>query len=256
MNLTKYLNELDKDGLTVLPNIIQKNSLKTLKRELINAVLVDEESSAEVFDAGMVHNCMFRGQEMANMLDCDEMTQIVSALLADTFIVYAYQSSSLMPSAGGTNYGSRVHVDSPRFIDNYATNIGVIFALDDFTIENGATYFLKGSHKVESLTSENEFYSKASRATCKAGDMIVFHGRLHHAAGKNVSNSGRHALTINFCRSYMRQRFDYPRMLKDYDAIKYTDNMKKRLGWDVRVPTSLNEFYLPEDERLYKPNQG
>ena len=28
------------------------------------------------------------------------------------------------------------------------------------------------------------------------------------------------------------------------------------IGFDTRLPTSLEEFFLPEERRLYKPGQG
>ena len=31
---------------------------------------------------------------------------------------------------------------------------------------------------------------------------------------------------------------------------------RRFLGFNVRVPTTLDEYYLPPDQRLYKPNQG
>jgi len=256
MSFNNQLEEFNKNGLVVLPKAIDSDTFNDLRNELEIAIKENKKQRPNVFDAGMIHNCMFRGQKMSDLLDCQIMNQFLALLLSNTFIVYAYQSSSLLGGADGVNYGSRVHVDSPRFIKDYLTNVGVIFALNDFTLENGATHYIKGSHKKEELTKQIDFYKNATRATCKAGDMIVFHGRLHHAAGKNTTQQPRHALTINFCRSFMRQRFDYPRMLTKCKDISFSENTKQRLGWNVRVPTSLDEFYLPEEERLYKPNQG
>jgi hypothetical protein len=34
------------------------------------------------------------------------------------------------------------------------------------------------------------------------------------------------------------------------------ENSKRLIGMNVRMPTSLAEFYLPLERRLYKPNQG
>jgi len=31
---------------------------------------------------------------------------------------------------------------------------------------------------------------------------------------------------------------------------------RRILGFDTRVPASLDEFFLPDSERLYKPGQG
>lgn len=254
--LTENLKQLDQNGITVIPEVLSGEEVVILRSELIAAIDEDHIKRPNVFDAGMVHNCMFRGGNMMSLLDCEVMSAMVSKVLSPSFIIYAYQSSSLRPTKGGLSFGSRVHVDSPRFIADYITNVGVIFALDDFTDENGATLYLKGSHLSESVPTDDFFYSNASSALCKAGDMIVFNARLFHAAGHNRTSQARHALTINFCRSYMRTRFDFGQMLAAYNYTNLSDNTKKLLGWDVRMPKSLDEFYLPESERLYKPNQG
>ena len=47
---------------------------------------------------------------------------------------------------GKTNYSRRIHVDCPRLIPGYVTNMGATILLDDFTEDNGATWFLPGSH--------------------------------------------------------------------------------------------------------------
>lgn len=249
-----YLEELETAGVVIIPSVLGGGRVASLRAELVRAIAEDEVSHPDVFDAGMVHNCMFRGPEMASVLDSKAMNDIVGSLLTQTFIVYAYQSSSL--NAGQENYGSRVHVDSPRFIPGYSTNVGVIFPLDDFTLDNGATYYLPGSHKASTLPSDEYFYENAKRAVCKAGDMIVFDGRLVHAAGSNSTRADRHSLTINFCRSYMRQRFDFPKMVTPKILEMLSPNAQKLLGWNVRMPSSLGEFYLPEDQRLYKSGQG
>ena len=250
----ELLVELDRDGLVVVPGALDSGQVSVLRGELETAMSEDERDRPHVFDRGMVHNCMVRGTAMAALLDHSLMHAYLGAFFSPTCILYAYQSSSLRPSQG--NYGSRVHVDSPRFIPDYSTNVGVIFALDPFTAETGGTFYLKGSHKSESIPDDKTFFAGATQATCRAGDMILFHARLVHAAGVNRTQRTRHALTLNICRSYMRQRFDFPRLVPKPLIDGLGPEGKRLLGMNVRMPTSLNEFYLPESERLYKPNQG
>jgi hypothetical protein len=38
------------------------------------------------------------------------------------------------------------------------------------------------------------------------------------------------------------------------DALGETG--RRFLGFHVRMPTSLEEYYVPESQRLYKPGQG
>lgn len=248
------IQALDRDGVIIVPKVLAVEQVETLRKELESAIADDALSLPDAFDKGMVHNCMVRGRSMARLLDNPTMNAYLSASFSDTCIVYAYQSSSLPPGHG--NYGSRVHVDSPRFIPGYATNMGVIFPLDDFTRENGATYYLKGSHKIPELPDEPTFFANASRALCSAGDMILFSGRLIHAGGTNTTANTRHSLTINFCRSYMRQRFDFPRLVPAETINGLGEHGRRLIGMNVRMPTSLDEFYLPVEQRLYKPNQG
>lgn len=245
---------LEEVGLVVVPKVLDLWEVGLLRSELQRAVDEDLRDRPDVFDRGMVHNCMVRGPRMAALLDQPVMNAYVAAVLSPTCILYAYQSSSLPPHQG--NYGSRVHVDSPRFIPGYATNLGVIFPLDDFTEANGATWYLPGSHQHEELPSDDRFRSHAVRGTCKAGDMIVFHGRLAHAAGVNATSVARHALTLNFCRSYMRQRFDFPRLVSKGLIDRLGPDGRRLVGMNVRMPTSLEEFYLPPEQRLYLPSQG
>jgi ectoine hydroxylase-related dioxygenase (phytanoyl-CoA dioxygenase family) len=41
------------------------------------------------------------------------------------------------------------------------------------------------------------------------------------------------------------------------EQLNGLDEMQRQLlGFNVRVPASMDEYYLPEAERLYKPNQG
>ena len=248
------LDTFESDGLAVVPQIVSNYEVAVLRAELEAAIAEDAINYPDVHDKGMVHNCMVRGKAMAALLDNPMINDYLAAVLSDTCIVYAYQSSSLNPNQG--NYGSRVHVDCPRHIPNYSTNMGLIVALDDFSEENGGTYYLKGSHRLATLPDEEAFYANASRAICKAGDMVIFHGRLVHAAGHNSTQLTRHGLTINACRSYMRQRFDFPRLVPQAIINSLGENGKRLLGMNVRMPTSLEEFYLPLEQRLYKPNQG
>ena len=245
---------LNDDGVVIVRDVVSRPLIATLRAELEQAMAEDSVSYPDVFDRGMVHNCMVRGPEMARMLDQPTMHAYLDAAFSNTCIAYAYQSSSLPPGQG--NYGSRVHVDSPRFIPGYSTNLGVIFPLDDFTLENGATCYLKGSHMSEDRPDDNAFFASADRAVCDAGDMILFHGRVVHASGFNSTKNTRHSLTINICRSYMRQRFDFPRLVPPDVISSLGERGKRLLGMNVRMPTSLTEFYLPADQRRYKPNQG
>lgn len=245
--------KFEKEGLLVIESVLSTDIVRSLKQELEKAIRQDIQQSPDVFDVGMVHNCMVRGKQMERMIAHPILNDFIDALFTPHAIIYAYQSSSLNPKS--SNYGSRVHVDCPRFIPNYMTNLGVIITLDDFTSQNGGTHYLPGSHLSSDVPSDEKFKQESVQLECQRGSFIFFNGRVFHAAGINRTNKARHALTINYCRPYMRQRFDFPRLIPKEQLDAMDKHTKKRIGYDVRIPTSLDEFYLPAEERLYKPGQ-
>jgi hypothetical protein len=67
--------------------------------------------------------------------------------------------------------------------------------LDDFTEENGATYFCRGSHTTRVHVRggfENE------RLLAKKGTVVFWLGKMWHCGGKNNTNENRAALLANF----------------------------------------------------------
>ncbi len=250
------IQSIHDDGFTVVPNVVGSSELADLRGALETAIASDLKAwhGREYSNANMVVNLMVRGKPFVRLLENNVLHSYLTPLLDKNCILYAYTSSSMPPD--GTNYSRRIHVDCPRFVPNYVTNIGVTLALDDFTPENGATYFMPGSQCSPSVPNEVDFESHATCVLPKAGDAIVFNARTWHRGGVNRSADYRHAVTMNVCRSYMRQQFDFPRLVDKSVIAQLGERGRRFLGFDVRMPVSLEEYYLPVGQRPYKPNQG
>ena len=250
------LGAIRERGFAVVPGLLGEDEVAVMRRELQRAV--DDDLRAwqgkNYPDAWMVHNLMVRHASFARFLENPVLHAYLTPLLGDTCIVYAYTSSSMPPS--GANFSHRVHIDSPRVIPGYWTNVGVMVALDDYTEENGATRFLPGSFEREAPPTLEEFLAESEMTLPRAGEAVIFNARTWHMGGMNSSDRPRHAITLNVCRSYMRQRFDYPRLVGE-ETLSHVGELGRRfMGFNVRMPATLEEYYLPESERLYKAGQG
>lgn len=204
-------------------------------------------------DHWMVHNLMMHDTVFLDLLENPVMHDYLSRLLSPFCTLYAYTSSSLPPN--GSNFSRRIHVDAQSESLDYITNIGVLIALDDFSDENGATYYLPGSHLSLEVPSEETFFRDAKRVYPKAGEAVIFNARTFHYGGTNSTNTARHAVTLNVCRHWMKQRFDYPRMLRADQADRLSERGRSFLGYDSRIPVNLEEYYVPPSDRLFKAGQ-
>jgi ectoine hydroxylase-related dioxygenase (phytanoyl-CoA dioxygenase family) len=249
--------QLKTEGVALVPGILPREEALAARPLLKNAIDEDLErmgGNPNYVDHWMVHNLMTRGEPFLSLLENRTLHAYLDEALSPTCILYAYTSSSMPPN--GSNLSRRIHTDCPRIIPGYWTNVGVMVALDDFTPTNGATYFLPRSQWREEAPSEEEFEANAIRLFPKAGDAIFFNARTWHRGGVNETQSPRHCVTMNVCRSYMKQRFDYPRLIPEHLIARLGPVGRRFIGMDTRVPSSLEEYYLPVEQRLYKAGQG
>lgn len=240
------------DGCLVVRDVLSADFVDRARRELMSAIENDSRKYGERAkrDYAMVMLCALYGGSFVDLFENERLMDPFNAVLGDECIVYAYTSSSMPPN--GRNYSVRIHTDSPRIIPGYVTNMGATILLDDFTEQNGATWYLPRSQWQAEAPSDEEFYAKAKRLIAPAGSVLFFNARIWHAGGDNETDRWRHALTINMCRPYMKQRIDIPRALKDMDPGGISDAAKQKLGFFSQPPASLEEYYLPPEQRSFR----
>jgi ectoine hydroxylase-related dioxygenase (phytanoyl-CoA dioxygenase family) len=128
--------------------------------------------------------------------------------------------------------------------------------LDDFTLDNGATYLLSGSHLKKDKPGDEEFFLQAHRAVGKSGSIVLWDSNIWHAAGENKTDAPRRSLSLIYSKPFMKQQFDYPRAVGYEDLDSLSDNFKQIVGYNARVPATLDEWYQPPEKRFYKKDQG
>ncbi len=135
--------------------------------------------------------------------------------------------------------------------------MGVIWVLDDYELDNGgALKILPGSQHSDINPDLDFFEQHCVQAVCKAGSLLVFNARIHHRTYENMTDRWNHSMTLNACRSFMKQRMDWVRFIPEDVSGRLNAQARRLIGFDTRLPTTLEEFFLPEDQRLYKANQG
>lgn len=191
-------------------------------------------------------------------LELPDVLAVVDATVSETAILHL-QNGLVLPPAGPKApdvFQLRFHRDFPRLLNGYVASINTFFALDEFTAENGGTILVPGTHQREPSPTEEFIANAQISAECPAGSMIVFDSTLLHAAGLNRSSRDRLAINQQFSRSWIKQQIDYVRALGDELVTAQRPRTQQLLGWYTRTVTSLDEYYRPPEERLYRGGQG
>jgi hypothetical protein len=93
------------------------------------------------------------------------------------------------------------------FPTDYDVQCNTIWAMTDFTVDNGATRCLPGTHTLgpASTSAEAQEGREVDRAEMQRGSAFFYTGKVYHGAGANNSDKVRQGINITYCVGWVRQ---------------------------------------------------
>ncbi|MFT4585126.1 MAG: ectoine hydroxylase-related dioxygenase (phytanoyl-CoA dioxygenase family) [Gammaproteobacteria bacterium] len=130
-----------------------------------------------------------------------------------------------------------------------------MWALTDFTANNGATRVVPGSHKWDwDRRADRDQFCQAEMS---AGSVLLYSGSVLHSGGENKSDASRLGINITYCLGWLRQEENQylscpPHIAKDLDPelqelLGYTQG-NYALGYysDPESPAERSDILAPE----------
>jgi ectoine hydroxylase-related dioxygenase (phytanoyl-CoA dioxygenase family) len=263
INLPQVLAELTHQGFARMDGFIPTEMLAEL-RERVPRVLeqvretVGSERLARAGERGVIRCPMLFDPYFLKVLELPHLLSLVDATVGPTAILHLQNAFATppRPEAEANAFQEKWHPDIYRVVNKAVMSINVFIALDDFDTVSGATQVVPGTHQSETAPSTEYLNSHYVDVEGPAGMAFAFDSTLWHRGGWNQSDHPRMAMNLQFTKSYMRQQMDYPRVLPASLLDSLPERTRQLLGMYVRVPASLDEYYVPADQRLYRANQG
>ena len=116
----------------------------------------------------------------------------------------------------------------------FELSVGVMWALNDFTSENGATRLYPGSHRLKGLQYPEDSYVQA---VMPKGSFVFWLGNTWHSGGENVSKEKRYGLTIQYNLSFLRQEENQYLTCPPNVAKKFPRELQKLIGYSMPGPS-------------------
>jgi ectoine hydroxylase-related dioxygenase (phytanoyl-CoA dioxygenase family) len=262
--VTRAMQLLETDGVLVVESIISTDDCASLKASALRALQsvkseIGLERLKRAGESGVIRFPLQFDDAFEILLDRVDVLSLVEGFLDQHAICHLMNAIVLETTKeSGPNdeelFQSQYHRDFPRCFGGKPLSINSFFCLSDFSEQNGATRFLLGSHQQQDLSPPVGRFQTVS-VTAPVGSVIVFDSTIWHAGGKNSTDAVRVGVNVQWTYHWIKQQLDIPRLL-GANRQRISSENQKRLGLHSQVVDSLQNYYVAQDERLYKSGQG
>lgn len=206
-----------------------------IKYRDLDLVLTGESNNHR---APLLENLMF-----LKVAENPKIMEIVSRLIMGEF--FLNQQNLVINPPSSKNYNQlKFHRDLPyqHYVSTRPIAINALFAVDDFTIQNGATIVIPASHKMEEFSSDVVIEKQSKQLEVKAGSFLILDCMTYHAAASNKSSADRVGINHVYSTLMLRPQIDWGRAVSLDVREKLHVHQRKLLGLNHPIAGSVTDF--------------
>jgi ectoine hydroxylase-related dioxygenase (phytanoyl-CoA dioxygenase family) len=230
------LGRLAADGYVVVEDLLAPHQLDAILEGLapfLDASAPLGRNDFEGRSTNRVYALLAKVPAMATIVEHPHVLAMIDALLEPGYLLSASLAINLLPGETAQSW----HYDDgfytlPR--PRPPVSISTIWALDDFTLDNGATEVIPGSHGWASELPQGDDPRRLS-VVMPAGSAVIFSGTLWHRGGANGSASRRLCVSPQYCQPWARQQ-ENMMLAVGRRALDYSPRIREMLGYSIHPP--------------------
>jgi ectoine hydroxylase-related dioxygenase (phytanoyl-CoA dioxygenase family) len=231
----RYADNVRDDGWVVVPDAIDlalcdeiAEGLLQLERELGT---VPADNLFEGLRTFRIYNLLIHGPLYEQIPLHSNVLPIVERVLDPGLLISSLSSIAIGPDEDA----QLIHADDqlvplpkphPPIICN------TMWAITDFTEENGATRLVPGTHLADDSPNPLEHYQSIPAEMAK-GSVLVWVGSLWHGGGANHTNERRVGIAMNYCAGYIRQQENQQLGIPRGIARQFPRRLQELCGYSI-----------------------
>ncbi|ROO87046.1 ectoine hydroxylase-related dioxygenase (phytanoyl-CoA dioxygenase family) [Actinocorallia herbida] len=232
--LESELTALRRDGYVVLPDLLSSAELDGLRAAVTPLLGPRGRNAFEGHRTRRVYSVLAKTRAADRLVDHPHVLALLDRLLRPNYLLSQLQIISIGPGEDA----QLPHPDDgfypvPR--PRKALSVATIWALDDFTEENGATVVVPGSHRWPDGRQPVDADPRTA-AVMPAGSCILFLGTLWHGGGANRTGRPRLAATAQYCEPWLRTQEAFALSTPRDTARAVSPDIRRMLGYSIHPP--------------------
>lgn len=233
--MEQALRDLEDRGYTILEDAIEldlldeiEEQLRKLERDL---AIVPASNEFEGTKTVRIYNLLVHGPVFQRIPLHQTVLPVVEGVLEKGCLISSLSSIAIDPG------------ETPQLVHSDDQVIGLsrphpplvcntMWALTDFTEENGATRIVPGSHRLDHCPDPTGSHETIP-AEMRRGSVLVWHGSLWHGGGANRSGMRRTGIAMNYCAGFIRQQENQQLGIPREMAASFPPELQRLVGYSV-----------------------
>lgn len=260
------IEAIRRDGYVILQNLLSAAELGAVREALVP--YLDRQFGRNSFEGKKterIYTLVGKGKPFADLVEHPLVLEVCDAFLQPNYLLTASQAIRIHPGEAPQGF----HTDDAFFPiprPRPPLSVATIWAIDDFTAENGATRVIPKSHlwgdeKPEGVVTPDDFMSvrryglgaaegelerfaasekpveaRSIPAVMPAGSVILFVGTLWHGGGPNTSSAPRCAVSHQYGQPWARQQENFTLAIKPEVVAAMSERVQELIGYSIHPP--------------------
>lgn len=236
-------------GFVVIPDVLNAREIDALRDALQPYLELDVpgRNDFEGLRTRRIYSLVGRGAVFEATAEHRAVLDLVDTLLLPGYLLTASQAIAIATS----ETPQPLHYDDAFYTlprPRPAVSVSTIWALDDFTADNGGTQVIPGSHlwgdeEVASTyvgdpeaEADDTLASALDPVEMAAGSLVLFAGTLLHRGGASRSPHLRRAFSHQYCEPWARQQENFMLTVPVDRARAMSPCLRQLLGYSIHPP--------------------
>ncbi len=235
-DVERCMEEIERDGYVIIENLISPELVAEIKEDLIPRFSYDSgRNNFEGFKTQRLYAFFEKSLICNPLVEHPLILGCLDRVFEPNYLLSQLQAINILP---GEEQQPLHHDDLfyrvPR--PRPALGAATIWAIDEFTQQNGATVVIPGSHLWDDRQPTEDDRKNLEPVVMPAGSVVLFLGTLWHAGGANRTDAARLCVSAQYCAPWCRTQENYSLSLSRETVKKCSEHIQRMLGYSIHAP--------------------
>ncbi|MGH3726275.1 MAG: phytanoyl-CoA dioxygenase family protein [Mycobacterium sp.] len=221
-----------RDGYVILPDLLSAQELDEIRKAVVPLLDLYGRNKFEGHTTQRLYSVLNKTRACDRIADHPRVLALLDRLFLPNYLLSMLQVINILPG----EQAQMLHTDDsfyPMPRPRAALGAATIWAIDDFTADNGATDIVAGSHLWGQRMPQE---AERAPVVMAAGSCVFFPGTLWHGGGANRSDAGRLALTAQYCEPWLRPQEAFTLSMTRDTVRAVSEDIRRMLGYSIHPP--------------------